>query len=259
MGTPFEFGLVANTLKEHRWFFNCKCTSEDWHSTHHHARSLKKIHEDITYDDVYKSEENLWNFLYFTGYMKKVSERQDAENNIYMKMCIPNREVRSIYTNQISDWFRDNVVKKTDRTPLHQAVLNKDTEAIGRLMTSLFKQSISTFDSSESFYHGYMLSMLSSMPDYSAKSNREAGIGRPDIILYPDMPGDPAYIFELKVRKSFKEMEDGLEEAYRQIRDQRYEEGILDDGYAGVISFGVCFCRKSCIAGLYPGKQNYET
>ena len=22
MGTPFEFGLVANTLKEHRWFFN---------------------------------------------------------------------------------------------------------------------------------------------------------------------------------------------------------------------------------------------
>lgn len=26
MGTPLSFGLVANTLQEHRWFFNCKCT-----------------------------------------------------------------------------------------------------------------------------------------------------------------------------------------------------------------------------------------
>ncbi len=32
----------------------------------------KRIHEDITYDDIYESEDNLWNFLYFTGYLKKV-------------------------------------------------------------------------------------------------------------------------------------------------------------------------------------------
>ena len=33
----------------------------------------KKIHEDITYDDVHESEDNLWNFLFFTGYMKRSS------------------------------------------------------------------------------------------------------------------------------------------------------------------------------------------
>ncbi|MBR6223126.1 MAG: hypothetical protein IKQ71_06780 [Lachnospiraceae bacterium] len=33
----------------------------------------KKIHEDITYDDIHESEDNLWNFLFFTGYMKRVS------------------------------------------------------------------------------------------------------------------------------------------------------------------------------------------
>lgn len=49
-------------------------------------------------------------------------------------------------------------------------------------------------------------------------------------------------------------MDDGLEEAYRQIKDRKYEEGILDDGYAGVVSFGICFCKKSCIAGLYKNK-----
>ncbi len=41
MGTPLSFGLVANTLKEHGWFFNCKSTSEVRHSTHLYARSLE--------------------------------------------------------------------------------------------------------------------------------------------------------------------------------------------------------------------------
>ena len=211
----------------------------------------KRIHEDITYGDIHDSEDNLWNFLFFTGYMKKVSERQDPEHNdIYLTMCIPNREVRWIYSNQISDWF-DRIVKSTDRTELYNAIRNKDADTIADIMQELFKKSISTFDSSESFYHGYMLSLLLGMPDYAARSNREAGDGRPDIILYPDGRKDPAYIFEIKVRKKFNEMDDGLQEAFDQIRDKRYEDGILEEGYAGVISFGVCFCKKSCIAGLF--------
>ena len=211
----------------------------------------KRIHEDITYGDIHDSEDNLWNFLFFTGYMKKVSERQDPEHNdIYLTMCIPNREVRWIYSNQISNWF-DKIVKSTDRTELYKAIRNKDADTIADILQELFKKSISTFDSSESFYHGYMLSLLLGMPDYAARSNREAGDGRPDIILYPDGRKDPAYIFEIKVRKKFNEMDDGLQEAFDQIRDKRYEDGILEEGFAGVVSFGLCFCRKSCIAGLY--------
>ena len=211
----------------------------------------KKIHEDITYGDIHDSEDNLWNFLFFTGYMKKVSERQDTEHDdTYLTMCIPNREVRWIYSNQISNWF-DKIVKSTDRTELYKAIRNKDADTIADILQELFKKSISTFDSSESFYHGYMLSLLLGMPDYAARSNREAGDGRPDIILYPDGRKDPAYIFEIKVRKKFNEMDDGLQEAFDQIRDKRYEDGILEEGFAGVVSFGLCFCRKSCIAGLY--------
>ncbi|MWK60317.1 AAA family ATPase, partial [Pseudomonas otitidis] len=36
----------------------------------------KPIHEDITYDDMDSTQDNLWNFLFFTGYLKKISERQ---------------------------------------------------------------------------------------------------------------------------------------------------------------------------------------
>mgnify|MGYP006871016792 CR=1 FL=1 len=38
----------------------------------------KPVHEDITYGDIHQSQDNLWNFLFFTGYLKKVSERKDA-------------------------------------------------------------------------------------------------------------------------------------------------------------------------------------
>ncbi len=47
-------------------------------------------------------------------------------------------------------------------------------------------------------------------------------------------------------------MDDGIQEAFARIRDKQYEEGILEDGYAGVISYGICFCKKAvswgCIA-----------
>ena len=233
-----------------------------WHADEEMKRELdilinggtieKQIHEDITYDDIHESEDNLWNFLFFTGYMKKVSERRDDENeeNIYLTMRIPNIEIRSIYRNQISAWF-DKQVKNEDRSVLHKAVLDGDTDAIAGYVTKLLKKSISVFDSDESFYHGFFLSLLYGVPDYAPMSNREEGDGRPDIVLYPDNPTDSAIIFEIKKRKNFNEMQDGLKEAYDQIEEKRYEEGILEDGYMGVKSYGICFCKKSCIVGAY--------
>ena len=47
MGNSFVFCLVANTIKEHRWFFNIKFISEGWYATHYHARSLFKISDYI--------------------------------------------------------------------------------------------------------------------------------------------------------------------------------------------------------------------
>lgn len=209
----------------------------------------KKIHEDITYGDINESEDNLWNFLFFTGYMKKVSERFEGRD-IFVTMRIPNDEILSIYENQISNWFEKRV-KEADRSTLHKAVIAGDTEGMADYVSDLLEKTISTFDSAESFYHGFFLSLLYGVPGYSVRSNREEGIGRPDIVLYPNRPKDPAIIFEIKIRKKFNEMSDGIEEAFRQIRDQKYEEGILEDGYIGSVAYGICFCKKTCIVEKY--------
>ena len=209
----------------------------------------KRIHEDITYDDIHESEDNLWNFLYFTGYMKKVSERTEGED-VYVSMCIPNKEIRSIYRHQIQGWF-EKQVKDADRKAFHKAILEQDTDGIADYVSDLLSKCISTFDSSEAFYHGYLLSLLYGVPGYLPQSNREEGEGRPDIVLYPDKWRDPAIIIEIKVVKQYNRMEGGIREAFDQIRDRKYEEGILEDGYMGVYSYGFCFCRKGCIVRKY--------
>ena len=118
-------------------------------------------------------------------------------------------------------------------------------------MQSTTGRCISTFDGGESFYHGFLLSLLYGVPGYEPRSSREEGDGRPDIVLEPRRPRDPAIIFELKVRKKFTEMRGGIKEAFGQIRDKRYEEGVLSDGFFGVKSYGVCFCKKACVIERY--------
>ncbi len=215
----------------------------------------KMIHEDITYADIEnrsdgkKSEENLWNFLFYTGYLKKVSERQEG-NKVFLTMCIPNAEVKYIYETRIYDWFNERVRSKTDRSALYKAILDRNCAGIEQFVNELLRQAISTFDSQEAFYHGFFLSLLYDMPDYETQSNREEGIGRPDIRMLPLSPKDPAILFEVKARKKFPEMEDGINEAFEQIRTRKYIEGIIDDGFIGAVAFGICFCRKSCMVRL---------
>lgn len=55
-----------------------------------------QVHEEITYEDINKNGENLWNFLYFTGYLTKESE-YFKESSIFLRVRIPNVEVKTVY------------------------------------------------------------------------------------------------------------------------------------------------------------------
>lgn len=205
----------------------------------------KPIHEDVTYEDIYCSQDNLWNFLFFTGYLVKVSERMEEET-VYIKLAIPNTEVRYIYRNTIIEWFEQRL-KQVDYSFFYKDIISGNCEEISQFITNQLSKSISYYDNAENFYHGYLIGILTGFDGYKLESNKEHGNGRPDIVLSPYDPRKEVVIFELKKADFFSEMENKCMEALQQIEDKKYAEEYLQEGYSGVIKYGVCFCRKSCL------------
>ena len=206
---------------------------------------IKPIHEDITYEDMDSTQDNLWNFLFFTGYLKKIREHQEEET-IYMEMAIPNREVRYIYKNTVLRWFEKKVEKK-ELSPLYESILNGDTEKMEEILSENLMETISFYDYQESYYHGFLAGMLKNIGNYIVLSNRESGNGRPDILLkYPSVKGK-AVILEIKVSKTYQGLEAKCREALRQIEEQKYEQALRQEGYSQILKYGVAFYRKECM------------
>lgn len=166
----------------------------------------KPVHEDITYDEVYESMDNLWNFMFFTGYFKKVDERMGGDDTRYLTFAIPNREVRYIFREKIMAWFNEKM-KGRDLTRLHTAFVNKDAQTLQEELTDILYETISSFDESENYYHGLVAGLLSGLKGYRTKSNRETGRGRCDLFLKPISRRKEAFIVEFKTTKKIKELE----------------------------------------------------
>ena len=205
----------------------------------------KQIHENITYEDIGQSEDNLWNFLFFTGYLKAVG-RKFQSDEIYLEMKIPNREVRYIYNNTIKEWFLQKT-KTMDLSVLYNAILSSDTATMESFLKKQLGESISFMDSAEKFYHGFLLGLLGGLGGYKKKSNMESGTGRYDIILMPYDEQKPAVILELKRARKFTEMENLCKEALQQIDQKHYDAVLTEEGYPLILKYGICFCKKSCM------------
>ncbi len=212
----------------------------------------KQVHEDITYGDIHDFQDNLWNFLFFTGYLKKVGERFER-NKLFLEMKIPNIEIESIYEDSISQWF-EKKIEKADRSPLIRALETGDCEAIENFLNEQLLDTISYFDYAESYYHGFMTGLLSNAGRYRVYSNRESGNGRPDIVLTELKFMGRAIILELKISDTFRGMEKKCEEALAQIEEQKYAVPLEDDGYQEILKYAVCFFKKGCIVrkGIKP-------
>ena len=214
---------------------------------------IKPIVEDIVYADITKNMDNLWSFLFFTGYLKKVSKTQIGVQN-YLELTVPNKEILYIYQRQIREWF-DERVKATDLTPMFNAILTGDTKVFQHELTEMLASTISYFDSKEDFYHGFLAAVTSTMDGYTTKSNRESGNGRADIFIRPTSIRKPAVIIEVKVADVAKDLEKKCDEALVQIEEKRYDDELLREGYTHVIKYGIAFYRKDCEIKLYEQKS----
>ncbi len=203
-----------------------------------------QVHEEITYGDMRGNGENLWNFLYFTGYLTKESE-YFKESSIFLRVRIPNIEVKTIYQNTILNWMRD-IIRKEDFHDLYRAMEEGDAQRMTELLNRQLFRTISFYDSAENFYHGFLTGILSQSENYLVKSNRESGNGRSDIMVKSPSLRGRSFVLEVKVSDTVDDLEHDAEQALRQIYDKRYMEELRTEGYRKIGCYGISFFRKDC-------------
>ena len=208
----------------------------------------KAVRLELTYNEIDNSIDNLWSVLFTTGYLTQTGK---AERSVY-KLIIPNREVREVFILQIQEWFKETVVH--DEKPMQafcQAFLDGNAEEIQKRLTVILGKMISILDTKakdeqkENFYHGLLLGLLRSEPNWLILSNAESGDGFSDILIEPEDP-DTGIVIEVKYSPTLAGMESVCEAAMNQIKEKRYDERLRNEGRENVTAFGIAFCKKRC-------------
>ena len=210
--------------------------SEDYRILIEGGKISKKIAETLTYRNLYSSEENIWSLLLSTGYLTLADVYHP---NAPMELQLPNLEIRHVFASAVDEWFSETV-RKSDRHNLFTAIWEEDDEELSRIISAYLRQTISTYDFQEHFYHAFLAELLSGT-GYIVKSNRESGDGRPDLILLDNKKGQAA-VFELKRASDLNSMERSADEAVNQLKLREYGNDLVD--YDRIIGFGISFFRK---------------
>ena len=211
---------------------------------------IQKIREDLTYDYLHASEENLWSILYSTGYLTQVRGEELPPDTA--ALMIPNAEIRQIFETTVQEWFDDSA-RKENRTALFDAVWSGDIETLTEEMNELLRKTISYHDYKEDFYHAFLAGIFTGA-GYSVDSNRERGEGRSDVVVRNSSKGRVA-LFEAKYAKTLDGLEASCEAALRQIEDRQYAKDFADD-YDDILCYGIAFYKKRCL--VKKNNENHE-
>lgn len=205
---------------------------------------IQHIDENLTYDYLHPSEENLWSILYLTGYLTRARD-QNYNGELpegTVALVIPNEEIREIFETTVKKWFADSA-KIWNRSRLFEAVWSGNAEIITEEMAKLLRKTISYHDYKEDFYHAFLAGIFTGA-GYTVDFNKEHGEGRSDVVIYDDTNGRVA-IFEAKYSKTSDRMEMDCDRAIDQINDRMYADEYADE-YETVLCYGIAFYKKRC-------------
>lgn len=207
----------------------------------------KKIRQELTYKDMYDSVENLWGLLFTTGYL---TQRGEAEGNGFC-LAIPNREIRTIFTEQIMEYFRDTVQRDGEAlNRFCESLRRGDAKGVEESLGGYLKRTISIRDDAarhsvkESFYHGILLGILGFKDGWSVYSNKESGEGYGDILVETD-GGETGIVLEVKYARD-GDLEAGCRKALEQIEKKKYGEFLRDEGVDQILAYGIACYKRRC-------------
>ncbi|SKB66198.1 PD-(D/E)XK nuclease superfamily protein [Lachnospiraceae bacterium] len=205
---------------------------------------VQTVSDDMTYDTLHSSEDNLWSVLLMTGYVTKANVN-DQDDTVSLR--IPNKEILSIFKDTVIKLFR-KTVNNSDQKQMMSALWSKDTVRAGEIISDFLWKTISYNDYHEDYYHAFLAGIFLGL-GYEVESNKEKGLGRPDIVI-KDQDNRRMIIIEAKRSNSEAEMEKDTIDAVDQISKRRYYEADDFDGYKERLCFGIAFFKKKAMVKL---------
>ena len=210
----------------------------------------KEIHQELTYQELDTSIENLWSVLFITGYL---TQKEQIDTDHY-KLAIPNEEIRGLFIQQIREWFKESTRKNSGTLQCFcDAFVKKNVDTLNKLFNDYLWNMISVRDNAtkekkENFYHGILLGLLRYREDWILKSNAESGNGYSDILI--EIPESRmGIVIELKYAENGK-LKDGCVKALQQIEEKKYADGLREDGMRTIIKYGIACYKKECLIVL---------
>ena len=207
----------------------------------------KEIRQELTYQDMYSTIENLWSLLFTTGYL---TQRGEPDGRRF-HLVIPNKEIREIFEMQIVDLFKEHVKKDGETLDRFcEALKNGETESIQRQFQAYLRKTISIRDTfvkknmKENFYHGILLGILGFKASWNVFSNRETGDGYSDLLI--TIPDEAiGIVIEMKYADDGN-LDAACKKALEQIEGNHYEEELYDEGMDDILKYGIACYKKRC-------------
>ncbi len=194
------------------------------------------ISDELTYDTLHSSEDNLWSVILMTGYLTKADAGEEGET---VRLKIPNREIASIFEDTVVKLFQDTMDDNC-RKDMMEALWRGDEREASEAISNLLWKTISYNDYHEDYYHAFLAGAFVGL-GYEVESNKEKGLGRPDIFLKDD---DNRRVIIIETKRSKKEdnLDQDCDGAVNQILSKKYAEGLY--GYTQILCYGIAFFQK---------------
>ena len=200
----------------------------------------QEISDELTYDTLYESEQNLWSILLMTGYLTR-TDSNTGESKVELR--IPNAEIAGIFEDTVIKLFVDSLDRSRQRE-LMDAFWNEDTDGAAKQLSDFLWDTISYHDYHEDYYHAFLAGLFVGL-GYSVDSNKESGPGRFDVFV-KDRKNRRALMIEAKKSGKQEDMDADCEEALKQIVDKGYAKR-MGPGYEKIVCYGISFFQKSAM------------
>lgn len=206
---------------------------------------VKEVQQELTYNELDKTINNLWSVLFTTGYLTQKG-REDGRK---YRLAVPNREIHELFVLQIREWFQEEALSDTSKlNRFCESFAERRPEVVEKLLGSYLWNTISIRDTAsakkENFYHGILLGLLGHKENWILKSNLESGIGYSDILV--EVPESrTGIVVELKYAENGR-LDAACEVALQQIEEKQYAVKLEEDGMREILKYGIACYKKEC-------------